>query len=149
MAVVFRSGSWFVLCPVPNSPFLPEAGRAVVLAPQPGRQIRAKRNLREERERAEAVLAACPEWSGGDGDSPDQWAFVLDEPADCLNFLLELQSQPEGAALIEWPEGESYKIRAIADASRFELSLEAARSGLRHRGIFVSMATWFSRCGSF
>jgi len=123
--------------PVPGSEltFPPGSGRAIVLAPQLGRQLRAKRNLREERERAEAVLAAaCPEWSGGEGDSPDQWAFVLDDPADCLDFLLELQAQPEGAALIEWPEGESYKIRAVADASQFELSLGGSAEWLTASG---------------
>ena len=122
--------------PVPGSEFFfpPGSGRAVVLVPRPGSQLRAKRNLREERERAEAALVACPDWSGGGSDSPDRWAFVIDEPGECLNFLLELQSLPEGAAVIEWPEGESYKIRAIADASRFELSLGGGTEWLTASG---------------
>ena len=104
----------------------PGRGKETVIARIEGRALRARRDLEKERELAEEVLAACPSLFSLQDPSEEDWGFRLPDPEDCLEVLLELRELGDRAT-VAWPEGESYRIRAQADAKNFFVGIKKSR----------------------
>jgi superfamily II DNA or RNA helicase len=106
----------------PDGPFYaPGLGGRSVLAVRDGARQRASRDLDMEREKASALIAACPSlepWLTGE----HEWRIELLE--DALAFLSEAQSYGEPVRF-EWPEGQALKVTRPVSSKM--MSLKVAR----------------------
>ena len=96
--------------------FRPGLGGVNVIAEIDGERFQTTRNLPEEKKLAKAVEKSCPilgHYETEDGE------WLVEDPEDCLELLLDLQSLQE-AAIIEWPEGEKMRIRPPGGDEQFQ-----------------------------
>jgi superfamily II DNA or RNA helicase len=99
--------------------FRPGLGGVNVIAEIDGERFQTTRKLAEEKKLAKAVEKSCPvlgHYETEDGE------WLVEDPEDCLELLLELQSLGE-AAIVEWPEGEKMRIAHQAGMSNFKLNI--------------------------
>ncbi len=101
--------------------YRPGTGGETVIAEIDGKRLQTTRNLPEEKKLALAAIAACPTLVRQSG-SDEEW--LLEEPEDCLELLLELQALGD-TVVLEWPEGE--KLRVSHHASLKDLQLKIQR----------------------
>ncbi|MFZ1643697.1 MAG: DEAD/DEAH box helicase [Candidatus Contendobacter sp.] len=106
--------------------YRPGAGGERVIAEIDGKRLQARRDLKLERRRVAQVVMAVPTLSsqptvGGE--------WILTDPETCLEALLELQALGDRAVL-EWPEGEKFKVGRPAALNQLRLSIK------RHRDWF-------------
>ena len=106
--------------------YRPGAGGEWVIAEIDGKRVQARRDLKLERRRVAQVVTAVPSLSrqptvGGE--------WILPDPEACLEALLELQALGDQAVL-EWPEGEKFKVSRPATLSQLRLNIK------RHRDWF-------------
>ena len=105
-----------------GGPYLrPGEGAVSLMADVEGSRCLAERDLEEERRRAGAlerslpVLATLPELDG-------QWYAAT--PEEALPVLVELrEAVARGEALVEWPEGEKFKLSRPVSAADLNLRL--------------------------
>ena len=105
-----------------GGPYLrPGEGAVSLMADVEGSRCLAERDLEEERRRAGAlerslpVLATLPELDG-------QWYAAT--PEEALPVLVELrEAMAHGEALVEWPEGEKFKLSRPVSAADLNLRL--------------------------
>jgi len=95
-------------------------GGASLVLEQNGKRVLVRRDLERERQLRAELLEACP--TLGDMDSEDLW--VLPDPEDCLELLLELEPLRDRLQ-IQWPKGQSFKTPVEGELSRFGLKLKA------------------------
>ncbi|MEC4813286.1 MAG: DEAD/DEAH box helicase [Scytonema sp. PMC 1069.18] len=100
--------------------YRPGAGGETVIAEIDGERLQTKRNLLEEKQRVNAVVAACPTLSSQE-ERDGEW--LLEAPEDCLELLLELQELGD-SIIIEWPEGEKLRVSHRADLIDFQLQIQ-------------------------
>lgn len=86
--------------------FRPGQGGEMVLAEIQGERLQTTRNLGQEKQLANSAIAACPTLSN-QADVDGEW--LLDDPQDCLELLLQLQTLGE-QVVVEWPEGEKLRV---------------------------------------
>ncbi len=105
-----------------GGPYLrPGVGAANVIAEVGGKKIQTKRDLRTEKAMVAAVERASSVLSGF-SDSDGQW--LLEDPEDCLQMLLDLKAlQAEGQVIVEWPEGESLKVTREVGFEQFRMKI--------------------------
>lgn len=113
-----------------GSYYHPGAGGERVIAEIGGKRLQTRRNLKEEKQLANAVVAACPTFAS-QSELNSEW--LVTEPEDCLSMLLELQVLGD-SVIIEWPEGEKYRLTHRVDFQ--DLQLQIQRQG-----------DWFSASG--
>lgn len=116
-----------------GGPYLkPGLGAASIIAEVDGTRLQTQRDRKREKELAENLEAACSVL-GRLPETERQW--VLEDPEECLETLLELKSlQDRGEAVVEWPEGE--KLRVTREVSFDQLNLKIR-----------SKAHWFELSG--
>ncbi|MBL8251665.1 MAG: ATP-dependent helicase, partial [Candidatus Competibacter sp.] len=100
--------------------YRPGVGGERVIAEIDGQRLQTRRDLKLERQRAAQVIEATPTLSrqptvGGE--------WLLADPETCLEALLELQALGEQAVL-EWPEGERFKIGRPVSLDRLRLNIK-------------------------
>lgn len=100
--------------------FRPGSGGETVIAEIQGKRWQTRRNLTEEKQLAEEAIAACSSLTRTE-ELDGEW--VLTEPEDCLELLVELQTLGE-QVIIEWPEGEKMRIAHRADLKDFRMSIQ-------------------------
>ena len=103
--------------------FRPAEGGATVVADIDGQQLRTKRELDQERQLADKVMAAGPMLAALGQSYDESWEWELSDPQDCLEILLELQAQGK-AVILKWPEGEHFRVHQQADMNRFYMSVK-------------------------
>ncbi|MEM9836473.1 MAG: DEAD/DEAH box helicase [Bacteroidota bacterium] len=113
----------FFVCPIKGEDqyFKPGAGRKKVFTEVNGHQQIATRPLEEEKQNAEAVIAACPTL---ERIIYRDYEWQLDEVEDCLNILLELY--PLRAAdqiVLEHPRGEKVRLLGTVDFSDLNIGV--------------------------
>jgi superfamily II DNA or RNA helicase len=109
----------------PEGPcFLPGEGGVTVVSEIGGRLLRTKRDLNRERHLSETAAAACPTLQTFGEPDELKWGWVLGQPETCLEVLTELNALAPSSALIEWPEGESFRIRQQVGMNRFFLRIQ-------------------------
>ena len=103
--------------------FPPGSGRNNVMTELDRKPLKTLRNLKQERQQAQALLQDCPALAGWE-DPGDDWA--IDEPEPCLEALQQLHALGERIVL-KWPEGE--KLRITRQMAASNLSLKVRQSG--------------------
>ncbi|MEM9088168.1 MAG: DEAD/DEAH box helicase [Cyanobacteria bacterium P01_F01_bin.53] len=110
--------------------YRPGEGGETVIAVVEGKRLQTQRDLAAEKANAQQVKAACPVLT----EIPEvNGEWILEDTSDCLDLLLQLQALGE-AVVLEWPEGEKFKV------SR-ELSLDDFRIDIRQQ------QDWFAASG--
>ncbi len=99
----------------------PGVGGKVLIANENGTQLQVKRDLKKEAEYANALLADIQALESIDM-SDDLIAF--DEPLDSLH-LLDVIANHKDKCVVEWPEGERFKIRGTANFGNLNLRIKS------------------------
>jgi len=103
----------------------PGAGGAGLIAEIGGQRLQTQRDLGQERQQADAVLALCPSL-GGRAEEIQDWQWLAADAETSLDVLLELHEVGD-KALVEWPQGEKFKLLGRGDLNRFSLKLQQQR----------------------
>lgn len=103
-----------------GSYYRPGTGGETVIAEIEGKRLQTTRNLGEEKKLAHAAVAACPTLAG---QSEEDGEWLVEEPQDCLELLLELQALGDSVVL-EWPEGEKLRVAHQASLKDFKLTIQ-------------------------
>jgi superfamily II DNA or RNA helicase len=98
----------------------PGRGGETVIAEIEGRRLQTCRDLGQEKQLAQAVVSACPSLEHQIEQEGERW---VDDPEDCLELLLELQSLGE-TVVLEWPEGEKLRVRHQATLQDLQLMIQ-------------------------
>jgi superfamily II DNA or RNA helicase len=113
-----------------GSYYQPGQGGATVVAEIDGKRLQTTRQFKEEKQQAKRAIAACSvlaDWPQEEGE------WVIDEPSDCLELLLELGELGDAVA-IEWPEGEKMRVKYQADSSSFSMNIKRQRDWFEASG---------------
>ncbi len=97
----------------------PGQGGETVIANVEGKRLKTQRDLALERENAQYVIDACPTLQQSEFEAGE---WLIEEPADCLELLLQLQTLGE-VVTIEWPEGEKFKVSRQLGMSDFRFDI--------------------------
>ncbi|MEO0768387.1 MAG: DEAD/DEAH box helicase, partial [Cyanobacteria bacterium J06649_4] len=92
--------------PEGGTSYKPGEGGETVIAVVDGNRLKTQRDLKGEKQNAEAVSAQCPVLLHYE---PEFGEWLIDDPQDCLELLMQLQ-QLEENVVVEWPEGEKFKV---------------------------------------
>jgi len=115
--------------PFPGGSHYLKPGQGVehIMAEIGGERLQTRRDLRLEEEKAREVEELCPILDLAmdiEQDGDREW--LLEDPADCLQALDELQ-QIRDRVVVEWPEGERLSIRHRASLSGLNLKIRTNR----------------------
>ncbi|MDX1656268.1 MAG: DEAD/DEAH box helicase, partial [Candidatus Competibacteraceae bacterium] len=106
----------------PGPGFPPGDGGATVIARVGERRLQARRDLAGERQRAQAVVEACPALAGAqEGD----WDWTLEQPQQCLELLTQARELEE--VMVTWPEGEKFRVSRAVDLDSLSLTVRRNR----------------------
>ncbi|MDX2100620.1 MAG: DEAD/DEAH box helicase [Leptolyngbyaceae cyanobacterium bins.59] len=100
--------------------YRPGTGGETVLAEVDGKRLQTTRNLKEEKKLANAAIASCSTLAEYERQD-NEW--LVEDPEDCLELLLELQGLGD-QAVVEWPEGEKMRVNYQADLKNFKMSIK-------------------------
>lgn len=103
--------------------YRPGSGGEMVLAEVGGQRLQTHRNLKEEKKLARAVEKTCPTLQRLE-DEAGEW--LIDDPEDCLELLLELQELGD-QAVVEWPEGEKMRVVNRVGLGDFKVQIQRQR----------------------
>jgi superfamily II DNA or RNA helicase len=103
-----------------GSYYRPGTGGETVIAEIDSKRLQTRRNLHEEKQLANTAIAACPTLNRAE-EQDGEW--LIEEPEDCLELLLELQALKE-TVVIEWPEGEKLRVKHQADLKDFQMTIQ-------------------------
>ncbi|MEO0843274.1 MAG: DEAD/DEAH box helicase [Cyanobacteria bacterium J06643_5] len=98
-------------------------GGATVIAEIGGKRLQTTRNLKQEKQLKKDIIAACPTLTNY---QPQDGEWLIEEVEDCLELLLELQELGD-KVIIEWPEGEKFRVSHNADLGDFKLKINRQR----------------------
>jgi SNF2 family DNA or RNA helicase len=91
-----------------------------VIAEIDGRRLQTTRNLQEEKQQANHILSTCPTLMNAE-EEDGEW--IVTDPENCLELLLELQTLEE-SIVVEWPEGEKFRVSHQAGVNHFKMSIQ-------------------------
>jgi superfamily II DNA or RNA helicase len=111
--------------------YRPGQGGETVVAEVGGDRLQTYRNLDLEQALAQQVLEGCPVWEL-EPEADGEW--LISDPEQCLELLLFLQSLGD-QIILEWPEGETLRIKRLVGAESFQLNIGQQQD-------------WFSASGS-
>ncbi|MEA3333158.1 MAG: SNF2-related protein, partial [Pseudomonadota bacterium] len=111
--------------------FMPGVGGRVVMAEIDQEKVQARRELEKERKLAQKVIIECPVLQNM-GELDHEW--LVEEPQDALELLLELKSLKEGEIFLEWPQGEKFKVRRELSLDNFSLKIKRDRDWFKASG---------------
>ncbi|NET37097.1 MAG: DEAD/DEAH box helicase [Cyanothece sp. SIO1E1] len=100
--------------------FRPGTGGETVIAEIAGKRQQTTRQLHQEKQLANAAVAACPTLAC---QSEHDGEWLVEAPEDCLELLLELQTLGDSIVL-EWPEGEKLRVSHQAGLNDFKLKIQ-------------------------
>ncbi|MEA5537344.1 DEAD/DEAH box helicase [Crocosphaera sp. XPORK-15E] len=99
--------------------YQPGSGGETVIAEIDGKRYQTTRNLKQEKKLVESLINNCPSLNA-QNNLTNLWEF--DDPEDCLELLLQLQECKE-QVVIEWPEGETFKVTNAASFAQLKLNI--------------------------
>jgi superfamily II DNA or RNA helicase len=99
--------------------YRPGHGGGRVIAEIEGRRLQARRDLKQERRRADALVSACPTLERI-GALEDVW--TIEDPEDSLEALLELHARGD-AVRLEWPQGQNLRVDREASLEQLRLRI--------------------------
>ncbi|MEG1610963.1 MAG: hypothetical protein RR317_07245, partial [Bilophila sp.] len=115
--------------PIFNPTFPPGQGNPQPLTTREGKTLRAHRDLDAEQEAAQELCRECPVLREQGGLGP----WIIEETEEALQCLLELQSAPSCAGL-EWPEGETLRVRPAVSAATMSVQVRSSRDWFQLEG---------------
>lgn len=98
-------------------------GGATVIAEIGGKRLQTTRNLKQEKQLKKEIIAACPTLTRYE---PQDGEWLIKEVEDCLELLLELQELGD-KVILEWPEGEKFRVSHNVGLSDLQLKIERKR----------------------
>ncbi len=102
--------------------YSPGAGTETVIAEINGKPLQARRKLAEETQARQELMARCPVLAQAPVNHGET---TIDDPADCLELLLQLQQQTDNLSLVlAWPEGEKFRVSREVGAKNFSMSIK-------------------------
>lgn len=104
--------------------YTPGHGAENVIAEVDGKPVQARRNLDQESRAEQQCIATLPVLVNAE-QAHGEW--LLHEPEDCLDLLLQLQDQAPGNIVLAWPEGEKFKVSARLGAKQFRLAIKGEK----------------------
>ena len=108
----------------PEGHFFPAgSGGRLVTGLQDGKTVHARRDFEAELSALSALLGSLPVLSGR---PPEGQTFLLDDPEEALQLLLELQETVHPRE-IEWPRGETLKVSPPVTSKKLRLEIREAR----------------------
>ncbi|MEL6263216.1 MAG: DEAD/DEAH box helicase, partial [Cyanobacteria bacterium J06626_6] len=99
--------------------YRPGEGGETVIAVVEGKRLQTQRDLSLEQQNAETVSTHCPVLLHYE---PQEGEWIVEEPHDCLELLLQLQQLCD-EIILEWPEGESFKVSKQLSSSDFQMNI--------------------------
>jgi superfamily II DNA or RNA helicase len=108
-----------------GSYYPPGTGGAGLIAEIGGQRLQTQRDLKQERRQAAEVLELCPSL-GGRAEEAQDWQWLAHDAEASLDVLLELR-EIGGKAVVEWPQGEKFKLLGQASLGGFSLKLQQQR----------------------
>ncbi|MEB3211989.1 MAG: SNF2-related protein [Leptolyngbyaceae bacterium] len=99
--------------------YAPGSGGRNVIAEIEGQRLQTNRNLQQEKDLAQAVISRCSPLARL---GPDETEWLLEDPEDCLELLVDLQDVSD-LAVVEWPEGETMRVRHQAGFGNFHMNI--------------------------
>lgn len=99
-----------------------------------GSHIRKKavRQLADEQTQYQALLTACPTLSQHDDGSLN---YYIEDKNEILECITELEAYHETSPLIiEWPKGETYKVKKLVTGKDMRLSISSGQSWFKYDG---------------
>jgi superfamily II DNA or RNA helicase len=107
--------------------FIPGRGGATVIADVKGKKLQTSRKLASEKQHFNNLVDACPALELSEVRD-GIWRF--EDPESSLELLEELQAVVAGNIddfCINWPEGESFKLRGKAEWPKMKLSVSSGK----------------------
>lgn len=108
-----------------GSYYAPGAGGAGLIAEISGKRLQTQRHLKQEREAAKVLLECCP-GLGEKAEEVQSWQWLAEDAESSLELLLELHEAGD-KAVVEWPQGEKFKLLGQAEMKHFSLNLRQQR----------------------
>ncbi len=99
--------------------YRPGTGGETIIAEIDGKRLQTTRNLLQEQQLADTAITACPTLLS---QSPEEGEWLLEEPEDCLELLLELQALGD-TVVLAWPAGEKLRVSHHASLKDFQLKI--------------------------
>lgn len=116
--------------PVPEGPvFPPGQGNPEPLAERDGTTLRARRDLDAEITAARNLCHECPALD----EQGDLGPWFFDDTEMALQCLLELQAA-SGCAGLEWPEGETLRVRPAVSVAQLAVQVHSSRDWFQLQG---------------
>lgn len=109
--------------------FPPGQGNPEPLAERDGTTLRARRDLDAEIAAARDLCRECPIL----GEQGDLGPWLFDDTETALQCLLELQVA-SGCAGLEWPEGETLRVRPAVSAAKMAVQVRSSRDWFQLQG---------------
>jgi SNF2 family DNA or RNA helicase len=100
----------------------PGKGGKVLISNERDIQLQVKRDLKKEVENEQLLLEdiqSLESLNENDG------LFSFDDPMDAL-FLLDMLAKRQDVCVVEWPEGEKYRIRGMANINNLKINVTSA-----------------------
>ncbi|MDR2118189.1 MAG: DEAD/DEAH box helicase [Tannerellaceae bacterium] len=108
----------------------PGKGGKVLIANENNLRLQVKRDLKKELKNENTLLADIQSIEGL--EMSDE-LIAFDNPLDSL-FLLECLKKHQEICVVEWPEGERFRIRGAAESNRLRLKLKSGVDWLDLQG---------------
>ena len=103
--------------------YAPGKGGETVFSVVEGRRTRTHRDLGHERRRLNQAVNACHALTSASWDGA---AWMLSDPGNCLEFLTDLRAL-EDNVVVEWPQGEKFRVSHQASSDKLSLKLRKQR----------------------
>lgn len=96
------------------------------------KRTRVQRDLLAEKKNQKGLLAQCPSLSQHEYDVGE---YEIESPEDVLEMMSELQHYATTNALtIEWPQGQTFKIKQRVNASNLSLNIASENNWFKYDG---------------
>jgi len=96
------------------------------------KRTRVKRNVLAEKKHQKALFSQCPSLSQHEYDVGE---YEIESPEHVLEVMSELQHYATTQALtIEWPQGQSFKIKQRVNARNLSLNISSENSWFKYDG---------------
>ncbi len=100
----------------------PGTGEAVVIGQVNGVKMQTKRNVKQEKKNADALIAQLPTLA--DLKPTGEYNWELEDAELCLQTLLHLEPLVQaGDAVIEWPKGEKFRLTKVVGFQNFSMNI--------------------------
>lgn len=104
----------------------PGQGARVLVAERDGQTYQVERDLAGEAAELERLRGLFPILA--------LEPLEIASPLDCLELLEALRGAPEGMVTVEWPDGETFKVKWRADLKKIELTSRSEQDWLELEG---------------